>query len=122
MKKTILVVDDQADIRRLIALTVGQQYNVQEACSGAEALIKVQKCKPDAVILDIMIPGTLNGLDVLEQIKSHENTQSIFVVMVTAKGLSTDVDCAIQKGANAYLVKPFSPLQLMRMLQEHFDS
>lgn len=119
MKKSILVVDDQADIRRLIRLTASQCYSVREACSGDTAVSEIKVCKPEAVVLDIMMPGELDGLDVLGLIKSNATTHSIFVVMVSAKGQPADIDRALQAGADAYLVKPFSPLQLLRLLQEH---
>lgn len=117
--KTILIVDDQADIRRLISLTLGRQYSLQEAGDGATAISMVETSRPDAVILDVMMPGGLDGFDVLAKIKSDESTRSICVVMLTAKGQASDIDSAIIKGADAYLIKPFSPLQLTRLLQEH---
>jgi CheY-like chemotaxis protein len=113
--KKILIVDDQADIRRLISLTLGRQYSLLEAGDGATAISIVETSSPDAVILDVMMPG----FDVLAKIKSNKATRSICVVMLTAKGQAADIDRAISKGADAYLIKPFSPLQLIRLLQEH---
>lgn len=117
--KKILIVDDQADIRRLISLTLGRQYSLMEAGDGAAAISMVETSRPDAVILDVMMPGDLDGFDVLTKIKSDESTRSICVVMLTAKGQASDIDNAIIKGADAYLIKPFSPLQLTRILQGH---
>lgn len=117
--KKVLIVDDQIDIRRLISLTLGRHYSLLEACDGAAAISMVETSRPDAVILDVMMPGDLNGFDVLEKIKSNKSTRSIYVVMLTAKGQASDIDRAIIKGADAYLIKPFSPLQLVRLLQEH---
>ena len=117
--KKILIVDDQADIRRLISLTLGRQYSLLEAGDGATAISIVETSSPDAVILDVMMPGGLDGFDVLAKIKSNKATRSICVVMLTAKGQAADIDRAISKGADAYLIKPFSPLQLTRLLQEH---
>lgn len=113
--KKILIVDDQADIRRLISLTLGRQYRI----FGTTAISIVETSSPDAVILDVMMPGELDGFDVLAKIKSNKATRSICVVMLTAKGQAADIDRAISKGADAYLIKPFSPLQLTRLLQEH---
>jgi CheY-like chemotaxis protein len=120
--KKILIVDDQADIRRLISLTLGGQYDLLEAGDGATAMAMVETGRPDAVILDVMMPGDLDGFDVLAKIKGDPATRSICVVMLTAKGQASDIDSAIGKGADAYLVKPFSPLQLTRVLQEHIGS
>ena len=120
--KKILIVDDQQDIRRLIHLTLGKRYEIHEASNAAEALAIAAEQKPDAMILDIMMPGDMNGIDVLKQVKGDEVLKGAFVVMVTAKGQQSDFELAINAGADAYLIKPFSPLQLMALLQEHFGS
>lgn len=119
MKKKILIVDDQADIRRLITLTLGQSFTVQEASDGVCAIAQIETNKPDAVILDIMMPGEFDGLDVLEKIKGNEATRATYVVMLTAKGMISDIDKAMSCGADAYLIKPFSPLHLLRILHDH---
>lgn len=120
--KKILIVDDQPDIRRLINLTLGKRYEIIEASDGSSALETVGNQKPDALILDVMMPGKIDGLEVLRRVKGSPRTQDIFVIMVTAKGQAVDLDSAIQAGADGYLIKPFSPLQLMSMLQERFGS
>ena len=117
--KKVLIVDDQSDIRRLISLTLGRQYSLLEAGDGAAAISLVEMSRPDAVILDVMMPGGMDGFDVLAKIKGNKATRAICVVMLTAKGQAVDIDRAISKGADAYLIKPFSPLQLIRLLQEH---
>ena len=116
--KKILIVDDQPDIRRLIHLTLDKQYEILEAGDGATALKMVCTSQPDAMILDVMMPGEFDGFEVLKQIKGDPALKAIFVVMVTAKGQSADFETGICAGADGYLVKPFSPLQLMNMLQE----
>lgn len=120
--RKILIVDDQPDIRRLINLTLGKRYEIHEASSAVEALAMAAEQKPDAMILDIMMPGEVNGMDVLKQVKEDVGLGEPFVVMVTAKGQPSDFELAINAGADAYLIKPFSPLQLMSLLQEHFGS
>lgn len=120
--KKILIVDDQPDIRRLIQLTLGKRYEIVEASDGASALAMLARLQPEAVILDIMMPGALDGFAVLERIKSAPDTRATFVVMVTARGQAGDLEAATAAGADGYLIKPFSPLQLMAMLQEHFGA
>lgn len=120
--RKILIVDDQADIRRLIHLTLGKRYEIHEASNASEALAIAAEQKPDAMILDIMMPGEMNGMDVLRQVKGDAVLNGSFVVMVTAKGQQSDFEMAINAGADAYLIKPFSPLQLMSLLQERFRS
>jgi CheY-like chemotaxis protein len=119
--KKILIVDDQPDIRRLIHRTLGKRYEILEAGDGETALDMVRASEPDAVILDVMMPGEFDGFEVLKQIKGDPALNAIFVVMVTAKGLSTDFETGIRAGADGYLIKPFSPLQLMNLLQEHLE-
>lgn len=120
--KKILIVDDQPDIRRLINLTLGKRYAIIEASDGSSALATAGKQKPDAMILDVMMPGEIDGLEVLRKIKGSPQTTDIFIVMVTARGQAADLESAIHAGADGYLIKPFSPLQLMSMLQERFGS
>lgn len=118
---TILIVDDQPDIRRLIHLTLGKRYDVLEADNGATALDMVRAHRPAAVILDVMMPGELDGIAVLQAIKGDPELQATRVIMVTAKGQAADFDLAIHAGADGYLIKPFSPLQLVGILQEQLS-
>lgn len=120
--KKILIVDDQPDIRRLINLTLGRRYEITEATDGTSALSQISAARPDAIILDVMMPGGIDGIDVLKRVKNDEELRDIFVVMVTAKGQASDLEYALKAGADGYLIKPFSPLQLMALLQEHFGS
>jgi CheY-like chemotaxis protein len=118
----ILIVDDHADIRRLIHLTLGKRFDILEAEDGRSALNTIRAQRPDAVILDVMMPGELDGFQVLEQVKRDPELQSICVIMVTARGQAADYQFAIDKGANGYLIKPFSPLQLVALIQENIGS
>lgn len=118
----ILIVDDQADIRRLIHLTLGKRYEVIEADQGLDALERVRAERPAAVILDVMMPGELDGFQVLQKIKQDPELKDTCVIMVTAKGQAQDFEFAVNAGADGYLIKPFSPLQLVSLLQEHLKS
>ncbi len=115
----ILIVDDQADIRRLLSITLGKQYEVIEADNGIEALYAARKYHPVVVLLDVMMPGELDGLQVLEAIKSGEKTKEILVAMVTARGQQLDREEAERRGADAYFIKPFSPLQVINWIREN---
>lgn len=119
--RKILAVDDNPSIRRLIRLTLEGPYEVLEAEDGVTAMALVREHLPDLVILDIMMPGTLDGLQVLEAIKADPALHKVLVVMVTARGQANDYDIGMQKGADAYIVKPFSPLQLMDWVRTHLD-
>jgi CheY-like chemotaxis protein len=115
--KKILVVDDNSDIRRLIRLTLSGPYEIIEANSGDAAMAMLRQAMPDLVILDIMMPGGMDGLQVLEAIKTTPELQHILVLMVTARGQSSDLELGLSKGADSYLVKPFSPLSLMQWVK-----
>lgn len=114
----VLIVDDHPDIRRLLSLTLGRDYEVLEADGGIVALEMVKRHHPSVVLLDVMMPGEMDGLQVLDAIKKDPQTRDIVVAMVSARGQVVDRDDALRRGAAAYFVKPFSPLQMVSWLKE----
>ena len=110
--KTILVVDDLLDIRKLIRITIGDAYEVVEAENGAMALQLIRHHHPCLVLLDIMIPGEMDGLQVLDAIRADAELKATPVIMVTARGQAKDCDLGMSRGADAYFIKPFSPALL----------
>ncbi|AXS80417.1 response regulator transcription factor [Dechloromonas sp. HYN0024] len=116
--KTVLLVDDHPDIRRLVRITLGKSFEVIEAEDGATALDLVRSRKPQLVVLDVMMPGAMDGFQVLEAIKSDPELGGTRVVMVTARGQAQDYDYGTKLGADAYFIKPFSPLQLVAAIKE----
>ncbi len=110
--KKILIVDDHSDIRHLIRLLLERSFQIIEAENGADAMEMVRRERPDVLVLDIMMPGEVDGLQVLTAIKSHPETKSTHVIMVTARGQAADFEYAKSLGADGYFVKPFSPLAL----------
>lgn len=110
--KKILLVDDHPDIRRLIRLTLGQDYEVFEAEEAASALVLFRQHCPDLAVLDVMMPGPMDGLQLLDTIKADPELARTPVIMVTARGQSSDSEAGLKRGADAYFIKPFSPLQL----------
>lgn len=115
----ILIVDDHADIRRLLSITLGKQYEILEAENGSAALDAIRRYHPGVVLLDVMMPGELDGLQVLDAIKSNPETRDILVAMVTARGQTADSDEARKRGADAYFIKPFSPLQVVSWMRSN---
>lgn len=121
--KRILIVEDQADIRKLIRLTLEfENYEIHEASDGTFGLRLAQAIKPDVMLLDVMMPGELDGLQVCQRIKSDPALQSIQVVMLTARGQQKDREAGERAGADEYLVKPFSPLELIETLERLLGS
>lgn len=116
--KKILIVDDQATIRLLLRVTLSPHYQLFEAVDGERALELIKTEQPDAVLLDIFMPGKFDGLSVLNAIKSDPVTKKTLVAMVTSKGQSADSRLAQLRGADAYFIKPFSPACVLQWLQE----
>ena len=105
----VLIVDDGQYIRRLLSIPLRKKYEVIEAEGGAGALRSIEFHQPKVVLLDIMMPGVIDGLQVLDFIKSDPRFKDIRVAMVTARGQAKDWSIAQKRGADAYFVKPFSP-------------
>lgn len=118
----ILIVDDHSDIRRLIRLLLDRTFEVLEADNGTDALDIVRRERPAVVVLDVMMPGELDGLQVLGTIKKDPDLKDIYVVMVTARGQSADFEAATNLGADAYFIKPFSPLSLATHIRNRLAS
>ena len=114
----ILIVDDHSDIRRLLSITLGKAYEILEAEDGVAALQIIRRQRPKVVLLDIMMPGELDGLQVLDAIKSDPELKDTLVAMVTARGQAADYVTGQQRGADAYFTKPFSPLQVVSWVRE----
>jgi CheY-like chemotaxis protein len=116
---TLLIVDDHSDIRRLLSITLGKEFTIIEAEDGVAAMAAVRHHHPKAVLLDVMMPGEMDGLQVLDAIKADPATRNTLVAMVTARGQVADGDDARKRGADAYFIKPFSPLQVVAWVRSH---
>lgn len=110
--KTILVCDDEKEMRDLIKICLQGNYQFQEAGDGEEALEVLTKQHIHLVILDIMMPKK-NGFEVIEEMKSREKFKEIPIIMLTALGETDDVVKGLNLGADDYIVKPFEPSVLL---------
>jgi len=109
----IVVIEDEEDILEVIAYNLKREgYDVTTSTSGEDGLTKIERFAPNLVILDLMLPE-IDGLDLCRKLKSDPVTQSIPVIMVTAKGEESDVVLGLGMGADDYVVKPFSPKELV---------
>ncbi len=107
-RKSILVVDDEPDVRMILeALLTQSGYSVSEARDGREALDILADRKFDLMILDLMMPR-LSGEEVMEQLRLQERLKDMPVIMLTAKAQQKDVEKGYKEGASFYIVKPFS--------------
>jgi CheY-like chemotaxis protein len=117
--KTILIVDDDDDIREVgqLALELGSGWTVITASSGAIALEQAKSARPDAILLDVMMPG-MDGPTTLQHLRADPATCDIPVVFLTAKVRSADRDTLSALGVAAVLAKPFDPLALPSQLAQ----
>jgi pilus assembly protein CpaE len=112
MPEKILIVDDDADSLKLIAIMLQKQgYEVLAASSGHQALTRAVNDAPDLIILDIMMPD-MNGYEVCRRLRSNPDTQPIPIIMFTAKTLIDDKVAGFEAGADDYLTKPTHPAEL----------
>jgi CheY-like chemotaxis protein len=114
----VLIVDDEPDIRRIAKLGLSRVggMEVVEAANGAEALVRAKEDKPDAVLLDVMMPG-LDGPSTLARLREDPATSGIPVVFLTAKAITAELDRLKVLGAAGVLTKPFDPMTLARELR-----
>jgi two-component system phosphate regulon response regulator PhoB len=109
----IVVIEDEEDILEVISYNLRREgFEVTTSTSGEDGLTKIERNAPNLVILDLMLPE-IDGLDLCRKLKSDPVTQSIPVIMVTAKGEESDVVLGLGMGADDYVVKPFSPKELV---------
>ena len=117
--KKILIVDDRLEVRELVEVTLRvKDYQILQASSGEVALEMVKAEKPDLILMDIMMPGGMDGLEATRTIKNNPETKDCTVIMLTAKGQQTDREKGLEAGADDYFVKPFSPLDLIKKVEE----
>jgi two-component system chemotaxis response regulator CheY len=117
MNRTILIVDDDQGIRRLIATTLEDVsgYRMSEAADGEEAVERAQEVRPAIVFLDIDMPR-LNGIEACRRMKSEPTTADATIVMLTGDAEIDAERDARRAGADLFLTKPFSPLHLLRLV------
>jgi len=116
--RSVLVVDDEPTARtmlRLILIRAG--FEVLEAQDGPEALAEVQRQVPDAMILDIMMPG-IDGFEVCRILRDEERTVALPIIMLSARADAESVNRGLQLGATKYLTKPVMPDELTRHVRE----
>jgi CheY-like chemotaxis protein len=117
--KKILIVDDSKDIRDLVIATLdSSEYKILEAGDAMRAIAVATVEKPDFIIMDVMLPGNINGIEATKIIKSNPLTRRCDVIILTGtneKGIQRD---AIKAGATCYFIKPFSPLDLLQRVED----
>ena len=106
--ETILIIEDEADIRELIRYNLEREgYKIAESPSAEEAIGFLKKTLPDLILLDLMLPGT-DGFAFCRALKAEERTAKVPVIMVTARDEDADIVAGLEVGADDYMTKPFS--------------
>jgi two-component system, OmpR family, alkaline phosphatase synthesis response regulator PhoP len=109
----ILIVEDDSEIRYLIQQTLEEEsFECQSVDNGLVALDLVQKTQPDLIVLDRMLPG-LDGLEICSRIRQNKSIKDPYIIMLTAKGEEIDRIIGLSTGVDDYMVKPFSPRELV---------
>ena len=111
--KTILIVDDEESVRRLVRRVLGDDYIVLEVADGEEAVQITQKSKPDLVLMDIMMPRK-DGYAALSEIKTNPDTKSTPVAMLSGIGFELNKKLADGFGVSGYITKPFDSKELLK--------
>jgi len=115
--KTILIADDEESLRTLIVTTLeAPGLRILQAADGNEAVELARQEHPDLVLLDWRMPGK-TGIEVAEVLRGNAATADIAILMLTAMGQEQDRQRGLALGIRAYLVKPFSPLQLLECVR-----
>jgi len=113
----VLIVDDDPVILELVVMNFELEgHEVRTAANGPDALDQARTWGPDAVVLDVMMPG-LSGFDVCQQLRDDPSTTAIPVVLLSARALGRDVEEGLAAGAAAYVTKPFDPLELVEQIE-----
>ena len=119
--KKVLIIEDQADVRRLIRMALElESCQVFEARNGDEGLDMALLLSPQLVLLNAMMPGKLNGLDLCRILKCGAPVPR--VILLSTRGAGEDLQTGLTAGADAYLVKPFSPVQLIQEVNKQLDA
>ena len=116
--KTILIADDEEPLRRLVQTTLeSAEVRILQAADGEAALELARRERPDLIVLDVMMPRR-TGLEVARALRQDPATATFPILMLTGLGQEKDREEVLALGVSGYLVKPFSPLELMKRVQE----
>jgi two-component system, OmpR family, phosphate regulon response regulator PhoB len=113
--KTILICEDDDNLRQLIRVVIGAEYHIVEAGDGDEALVLAAEHRPDLIVLDLMLPR-MSGLDVLRALRANAATDGMHILVMSAWPDADDA--ALKAGADAFLRKPFEPDALTALVEE----
>ena len=115
--RVVLIAEDDRDIRELVVTKLsGAGYRMIAVADGVSALNAIREQLPDLALLDVMMPGS-SGLDVIGKLRTDERTAAVPVILLSAKSQDFDVETGISSGAVDYIIKPFSPRELLERVE-----
>ncbi len=118
----ILIVDDSDELRELLRRTVGSDdIEIFEASDGPSAVATARKHVPDLIFMDILMPGEFDGFEACRRIKADEKTASCCVVFLSGRAGRRDIEEGGKAGGDSFLIKPFSPIELIRKVDEFIE-
>lgn len=121
MPHRILVVDDEPDVVLIVKTTLqAEGYDVASATNGKDALEEAFETRPDLIVLDVMMPG-MTGFDVLRELKAHEKTATVPVVMLTGVSDKKKIQEALESGIDYFVVKPFDFDDLLSKIKQALE-
>lgn len=116
--KTVLLVDDDGILREIVRITLGSlDCRVIESADGEACLAVARAARPDLILLDWMLPSR-TGIEVAEALRQDPQTAGIPIIMLTSRDEQSDIERGRQAGVRSYLIKPFSPLELLQTVEE----
>jgi len=119
--KTIMIVEDEPDTAEMFAEMIRLSgYRIIKTYGGSAAIGLLEKEKPDALVLDLMMPD-VSGMEVLHFIRREPHLENIPVIVVSAKSLPSDIKDGLEAGASTYLTKPVAFLDLIRAIENSLD-
>lgn len=118
MGSTVLAVDDDETIQRLLQVNLEMEgYEVVIAGDGTEALERARELHPDLILLDVMMPE-VDGWEVCRRLRDDPDLEDVPVVFLSARAQEADVERGTELGADAYITKPFDPIELLELVEE----
>ena len=116
--RAVLIADDESSMRLLVHATIeSEDFVALEAADGLAAWAMIQEQRPSLVLLDVQMPGR-SGLDLLRSVRADPSLRGTRVILLTSKAQEGDVEAGLIAGADFYLTKPFSPLDLLTRVEE----
>ncbi len=118
MTRSVLLIEDEQNIIAAISFILSRAgLDVKTHSDGSDAMDVVRRRKPDAIILDVMLPGR-SGLDILRDLRNDPATREIPVLMLTARSQKSDRDLAMMAGASQFMTKPFSNAEMLETVRK----